>query len=121
MTEAKPLRQLHHSNGVITLSFDVCEAVFHYTLALSRAEQADLITIPIVFDGERAESNLLLNQHTQLFCTPATEPYVDAEDPALVDFLRKRTEALSPQVPALHPVTEAEDPDAVWDDTDTMR
>ena len=121
MTEPKPLRQLHHSNGVITLSFDVCEAVFHYTLALTRAEQADLVTIPIVFEGERAESNLLLNQHTQLFCTPATESYVDAEDPSLVEFLKERTEALSPHAPALHPVTDADDANSAWDDADTMR
>ena len=121
MTQAKPLRQLHHSNGVITLSYDVCEAVFHYALALGRAEKADLVTIPIVYNGERAESNLLLNPHTQLFCTPAAEPYVDAEDPSLVQLLRERTAKLTPQAPALHPITENEDPNSAWDDAENLR
>jgi hypothetical protein len=121
MTDVKPLRQLHHSNGVLTLSFDVCEAVFHYALALNRAERSDLVTIPIVFDGARAESNLLLNPHTQLFCTPATEPYVDAEDPRLVDRLMRLVHELTPQAPELHPVTEADAPDSAWDDAENMR
>ncbi len=91
------MRELHYGTGVITVSFDVCSAVFDYAVALANHGKTDRVTVPILVDGERAFSNLLLGPATQLFCTPTSSSgdLTDLDDIALVDELRAKTSRLS--------------------------
>ncbi|UFS57490.1 hypothetical protein [Subtercola endophyticus] len=108
------MRELHYGSGVITVSFDVCSAVFDYTVALANAGKTDRITVPVITDGERGFSNLLLGPQTQLYCTAVagetrgtgvdnadndSADDVDLEDRELVETLKKKTAALVPGSP----------------------
>jgi hypothetical protein len=101
------MRELHYGSGVITVSFDVCSAVFDYTVALANAGVTDRITVPVYLDGERGFSNLLLGPTTQLYCTagPDAATEVDAEthpeDAELLADLARKTRLLG----AEHTVT----------------
>ncbi|MEA9983857.1 MULTISPECIES: hypothetical protein [Subtercola] len=100
------MRHLHYVDGTLVVSFTVCEAVFHYAAALTRAGQADVVTIPVLWHGRRAESNLVLGPASQLYCTPADEypENIDLNDAALVAELHRRARALGPRaaVPTPH-------------------
>lgn len=112
------MRELHYGSGVITVSFDVCSAVFDYTVALANAGKTDRITVPVMAEGERGFSNLLLGPQTQLYCTAvagetrgsapddagadataAEDDEVDLDDRELVEALKKKTAALVPGAP----------------------
>ncbi|MCU1481934.1 MAG: hypothetical protein JWQ19_2720 [Subtercola sp.] len=119
------MRELHYGSGVITVSFDVCSAVFDYTVALANAGKTDRITVPVMADGERGFSNLLLGPQTQLYCTGVSgetrgdaddagdagdadaidgntatgTAEVDLDDRELVETLKKKTAALVPGAP----------------------
>ena len=99
------MRELHYGAGVITVSFDVCSAVFDYTVALANAGRTDRITVPVLTDGQRGFSNLLLGPQTQLYCTAPVEggdsstntaaPEVDLDDSELIENLKRKTAQLS--------------------------
>ncbi|QWT23219.1 hypothetical protein KPL76_10785 [Subtercola sp. PAMC28395] len=93
------MRELHYGTGVITVSFDVCSAVFDYTVALANAGKSDRITVPVMAGGARGFSNLLLGPATQLYCTATidedTTGAVDLDDAKLVELLRQKTNLLS--------------------------
>ncbi|GGF16100.1 hypothetical protein [Subtercola lobariae] len=104
------MRELHYGSGVITVSFDVCSAVFDYTVALANAGRTDRITIPVLNGGERGFSNLLLGPQTQLYCTASGDeagtgettagagtstPGVDLDDAELIETLKRKTAQLS--------------------------
>ncbi|MDF2442324.1 MAG: hypothetical protein JWR01_527 [Subtercola sp.] len=90
------MRELHYGSGVVTVSFDVCSAVFDYTVALANAGLTERITVPVLTDGRRGFSNLLLGPTTQLYCTaiPGIEDSaadeVDIDDFALVESLKNK-------------------------------
>ncbi|MEF2977596.1 hypothetical protein [Subtercola sp. YIM 133946] len=103
------MRELHYGSGVITVSFDVCSAVFDYTVALANAGVTDRITVPVMNNGRRGFSNLLLGPQTQLYCTatvgdehldarPDAEE-IDLDDAELVAALVLKTAALNHSVP----------------------
>ncbi|RFA16273.1 hypothetical protein B7R21_02520 [Subtercola boreus] len=90
------MRELHYGSGVVTVSFDVCAAVFDYTVALANAGVTDRITVPVLADGRRGFSNLLLGPTTQLYCTSIpgvtdeVADEVDIDDFALVESLKNK-------------------------------
>ncbi|MBM7472335.1 hypothetical protein [Subtercola frigoramans] len=93
------MRELHYGTGVITVSFDVCSAVFDYTVALANAGKSDRVTVPVMAGGARGFSNLLLGPATQLYCTATVEDdftdEVDLDDVKLVELLRQKTRLLA--------------------------
>jgi hypothetical protein len=89
------MRELHYANGSIVVSFDLCTAIFDYALALAHASTSDLIHVPIVVDGEPAESNILLGPASQLFCTPSTEAEIDLNDKHVITDIRERINSLA--------------------------
>ncbi len=80
------------------VSADTCDAVFRYAQALADAGRSDIVTIPILVEGRREFSNMLLGPASLLFCTPAPDSDIDMEDPAMLEQLRERTAALGPQM-----------------------
>ena len=90
------MRQLHYSGEFIIVSYDICEAIFHYARALANANLADVVTIPILANGKRDFSNLLLGPASALFCTPAPHSDVNLDDPKVLSYMRERTLALRP-------------------------
>lgn len=114
------MRELHYGTGVVTVSFDVCSAVFDYTVALANAGKTDRITVPVMQDGTRGFSNLLLGPSTQLYCTATAGPDeaadddVDLDDAELVETLKQKTRALGTSAtlnPSSH--TGGYDPDSI--------
>ncbi|MEA9984174.1 MULTISPECIES: hypothetical protein [Subtercola] len=100
------MRQLHYGAGVITVSFAVCSAVFDYTVALANAGRTERITVPVLVDGERGFSNLLLGPTTQLYCTSpdsaavsAADSTVDLDDAELIETLARKTAELAENPP----------------------
>ncbi|RFA10636.1 hypothetical protein B7R54_16570 [Subtercola boreus] len=99
------MRELHYGSGVVTVSFDVCSAVFDYTVALANAGRTDRITVPVLADGQRGFSNLLLGPTTQLYCTAIpgvddeTVDEVNIEDFALVESLKQKIAGLHAEPP----------------------
>ncbi|RFA19064.1 hypothetical protein [Subtercola boreus] len=98
------MRELHYGSGVMTVSFDVCSAVFDYAVALANAGKTDRITVPVLIDGQRGFSNLLLGPNTQLYCSAvpdrAKTDDTDLDDAALVGELSRKGSLLGahPQV-----------------------
>lgn len=106
MTNGTPVRELHMGNGSVIVSFAVCTAIFDYAQALATAKQADVVNIPILFNGERADSNVLISPASQLFCTPAEDNGVDLDDAELVAELARRAALLvAPVRPSMDPTT----------------
>jgi hypothetical protein len=94
------MRELHYADGTLLVSDDVCHAVFVYAVALAKAGDADLITVPILWNGRRDTANLVLGPASQLFCSPTNtvNPGADLEDDDLVAELTRRTALLGPEV-----------------------
>lgn len=92
------MRELHYIDDVLIVDEEVCLAVFEYAVALARSGSADLITIPILWNGSREESNVVLGPSSQLFCTPTRVDAagVDLSDADLAAELRRRTAMLGP-------------------------
>ncbi|KQO11260.1 hypothetical protein ASF06_00885 [Agreia sp. Leaf244] len=95
------MRELHYGGGTLIVGYEVCTAVFDYALALVRSGRSDLITVPVLVNGEVDESNLLLGPTTQIFCTPAGVTHRDLDDPAVVSDLRARIDGLHRPIMAL--------------------
>jgi hypothetical protein len=91
-----PMRELHHAGGSVIVSFDVCEAVLSYALALSLANKADIVTIPVLVDGGRGDSRMLLGPSSQLFCTPAPDVDVDLDDADAIAEMELRGRLIGP-------------------------
>jgi hypothetical protein len=91
------MRELHYGSDVVIVSFDVCNAIFDYAVALANAGQTDRITVPVLEAGERGFSNLLLGPATQLHCTagPDRGQTIDLEDIDLVANLMAKTQRLT--------------------------
>jgi hypothetical protein len=91
------MRELHIGNGSIVVSFAICDALFNYGLALSKAGTSDRVTVPILEAGKPGFSNILLGPSTQLFCTSGGTDEFDLHDGDVVAELERRTAALQPQ------------------------
>ena len=106
MTEVSRVRELHLGNGSLIVSYDVCTAIFDYAKALTLAKLADVITVPILFNGQRADSNVLISPASQLFCTPAEDHGIDLDDAELVAELARRAAMLvAPVRPSMDPTS----------------
>ncbi|WP_440708178.1 hypothetical protein [Herbiconiux sp. YIM B11900] len=102
------MRELHYIDGVLFVDEEVCLAVFEYAVALARSGSADLITIPILWNGGRESANLVLGPSSQLYCTPTLVEGagVDLSDTTLTTELRRRTALLRPTTAIALPADE---------------
>jgi hypothetical protein len=90
------MRNLHYAGETLTVDPDICSAIFEYAKALANARLSDVIQVPVLIDGRREFSNMLLGPASMLFCTPAEQAGVDLTDRTLLADLNKRISALQP-------------------------
>lgn len=90
------MRELHYAGDSVHVSYNICDAVFNYARALANANQSDVVRIPIVVDGKREFSNMLLGPATSIFCTPSPDSDLDLEDEEILAYMHERTSALRP-------------------------
>lgn len=95
------MRELHYGGGTLVVGREVCTAVFDYALALARMGRSDLITVPILVNGQIDESNILLGPTTQIYCTPATQTAEGLDDSAKIAELRERIASLHRPITAV--------------------
>ncbi|KQM60698.1 hypothetical protein ASE64_03310 [Agreia sp. Leaf210] len=63
--------------------------------------RSDLITVPILVNGQIDESNILLGPTTQIYCTPATQTAEALDDSAKIAELRERIASLHRPITAV--------------------
>lgn len=93
------MRELHYAGESVVVSYDMCDAIFHYARALANARLSDIVRIPILHHGKREFSNMLLGPTSLLFCTPAPDSAIDLEDPELLSYMARRGRELSTNAP----------------------
>jgi hypothetical protein len=93
------MKDLHYGTTVLTIGDEFCDALFAYSVALITARKADVVTTPLLLDGTRVESKLLLGVPVSLFCLPSSQPTTDLADAALVAELRAKTASYGPVTP----------------------
>ena len=90
------MRNLHYAGELLTVDTDICSAIFEYAKALANARQSDVIQVPVLIEGRREFSNVLLGPASALFCTPTDEAEIDLAEDDLLAELEKKTKALQP-------------------------
>jgi hypothetical protein len=90
------MRNLHYAGELLTVDTDICSAIFEYAKVLANAGVSDVIQVPVLIDGRREFSNVLLGPSSALFCTPAEDSGIDLAENALLEELAQKTEALRP-------------------------
>ncbi|MFS0866277.1 hypothetical protein AB3M83_02950 [Microbacterium sp. 179-B 1A2 NHS] len=92
--------KLHYSDGSVTTTDAVADAVMRYARSLAAHDESDLVTIPIVEDGIVGTSTMLIGPASQLHTTPYDGPAPEMdEEPFLMELLRKGDLLLHPPSP----------------------
>ena len=88
------MRELHYGSSVLITSFDVCQEIFNYSLALLAAKTQAVVEVPVVVRGFAATSNVLLGIPVPLHCEPSSEGELDLDDAGFIARVRSETAAL---------------------------
>jgi hypothetical protein len=95
------MRRLHYGGGQVVIGDAMCKALLRYARALGEANQADIVTIPILSEGGGTETaHFLIGPSSQLFDTPVENSAADPTDPEVVAHLERETLKLHPPTPA---------------------
>lgn len=113
--------RLHYSDGFMSTSEEIADAVMRYAQALAQRNASDMVTIPIVDETlEPAQSTLLIGPSSQLYTSPASGHTVDVRGEEAVADLNARTRQLLTD-PSASPEQFADEPEADIDEWGSYR
>jgi hypothetical protein len=89
------MREIRYVDGSVVVSDAMSDALLDYSRELARKSIADVVDVPVIFDGHDDNVKMLLGPASQLIDLPSSATGVQ-DDSSAVEEIRRRSESLRP-------------------------